>query len=345
MTKSFINHILKTQKINMNLFVVTSPFQYLCANEARAFFQCTNNILLLVNQDTEGALRIQNKIVEKEKWTHVIRIKRNNRTIAIPKAINQIKKILGKSSIETFFYSEYSGLRTKLLLRNLDFKKEVYFDDGALTFLDFEKHIKPQTTFYRPRFFQDLIIRLAGCKPIGMLPPSKNLEFFTIFNLGKNDFICHQNNFTQLISKYGQPNIYYPSAPVGFIGRGAIGDKNQPSIREYIEELESIAKKVNKKLLYFPHRTERESVRKELMKNPHIIYHQSEYPLEIELIEKNLQLSAFIGDFSTVMFTCRKFSPMMPLYILSDKHKVKLIQRYIREQIEIIDMKKFYDYF
>lgn len=329
----------------MNLFIVTSPFQYVCANEAKTFFKCQDNILLLVNQDSEEALNIQNKIIKKEQWSHVINIDRNNRTIAIPKAIKKIKKILKGSRIETFFYSEYNGLRTKLLLRNLEIDREIYFDDGGLTLVDFEKHIKPQTTFYRPRFFQDLVMRINGCKPVGKLPPNKQLAFFTIFDLGETQFTCHPNNFNQLIKQYGQPNIYSESAPVGFIGKGAVGDKNQSTIDEYINELETAAQKVNRKILYFPHRTERAKIRQRLKANEHIIYHQSEYPLEIELIDKNIQLSALIGDFSTVMFTSRKFSNEMPLYILTDKHKDPVTQKVIREQMKKINILKFHDYF
>lgn len=49
----------------MNLFSVTSPFQYICAIEAKAHYKTKNNILLLVEQASELGLSQQEKIVKK----------------------------------------------------------------------------------------------------------------------------------------------------------------------------------------------------------------------------------------------------------------------------------------
>lgn len=329
----------------MNLFLVTSPFQYMCANEARIYFKCTDNILLLVNQDTEQALKIQNKILNKEHWTHIINIDRNNRTLVMPRVIKQIKKKLNGTNVEKFFYAEYTGLRTKLLIKNLNIEKEIYFDDGTLSLLEFEKYIKPKVVYNRPRFFQDLLIRLYGCKPVGSLPQSKNLEIFTLFDLGHSEFKCHQNHLKQLINKYGQPELFNPSAPIGYIGQGGIGDKNKLSITQYISELDQLTQNLGKQIIYFPHRTEKNEVRKKLIKKDYIIYHQSDYPLEIELIDKNIQLSSLIGIYSTAMFTSYYLYPNMPMYTLNDKHPDKLFQKIIREHMQKIGIRNYYDIF
>ena len=329
----------------MNLFLVTSPLQYVCALEAKEYFSCKESILLLVNQKSKHGLEQQNKLLKKEDWAAVIEIERSNRSFSVPKAIKKIKELMPKGAyLERFFYAEYNAWWTKLLSRNLLIKKEVYFDDGTLTLSEYNKLILPKTSFHRPRLIQDFIIRLHGLKPVGHLPQPRSLEVFTLFNLEQAHVPIHKNNLDRLKRSYGHPALFDTSAALGFIGQGAVGDKNQKSVREYLEELETLAKLSNSKIIYFPHRTERNEVKEALMNLDYITYHRGEYPLEIELIDKNIKLSALIGTFSTVMFTCRLLYPDMPIYTLSDTHPDKIFQTELRKQLKKINVKNFTHY-
>jgi hypothetical protein len=329
----------------MNLFLVTSPLQYICALEAKQFFHCEKSILLLVNQKSEHGLDQQKKLIIKNEWDHIINIERRNRSFSIPKAIKQIKKHISDGSpLERFFYAEYNAWWTKLLIRNLPIKKEVYFDDGTLTLAEYPKLILPKTEFYRPRLVQDLVVRLNGCQPIGRLPQSDDLEIFTMFSLQTGHVTIHTNHLDRLKQHYGHPELYDEQAPIGFIGQGAVGDKNQKSVNEYLSELSSIAHKTKKMIIYFPHRTERNEIREALENTDYITYHRSEYPLEIELIDKGLQLSALIGTFSTVMFTCRLLYPDMPIYTLSNTHQDKVFQEELRRQLKTINVQNWSQY-
>ncbi len=329
----------------MNVFLVTSPLQYICALEAKQYFNCKNNILLLVKQTSKQGILQQDKLLDHDDWQHVITLERNSRSIVVPKGIKKVKAILNGAPIEHFFYAEYNAWRTKLLIRNLDIKKEVYFDDGTLTLLEYEYYIKPQKAFHRPRFIHDLIVRLNGCKPVGLLPQSESLEIFSLFKIDSTTVHCHENRLTRLQEHYGYLQLFNPTAPIGFIGQGAIGDKYQKSVEDYVTELFNLAKKLNKKILYFPHRTENKKVKAILIASDHIIYHQSEFPLEIELIDKGIQLSALIGTFSTVLFTCRILSSEIPLYSLFDTHPDKVFQQVIREEMNRIGVLDFHSNF
>ncbi|MBN8156998.1 hypothetical protein J0J30_23665, partial [Vibrio vulnificus] len=75
----------------------------------------------------------------------------------------------GSKTFERVFYAEYNAWRTKLIRRNLTFSQEIYFDDGTTTVFEYERYIRDEKTFYRPRFVQDSLIRLQGLKPIGHL--------------------------------------------------------------------------------------------------------------------------------------------------------------------------------
>ncbi|TOK93642.1 glycosyltransferase 52 family protein, partial [Vibrio parahaemolyticus] len=108
----------------------------------------------------------------------------------------------------------------------------------------------------------------------------------------------------------------------------------------YLVELQTLAESANRKIIYFPHRTERNEVREKLEKEEHIIYHRSEYPLEIELIDKKIELSGFIGTYSTVMFTARLLYPELPIYTISNDFPDKELKEELDRQFKAINVKK-----
>ncbi len=74
----------------MNVFLVTSPFQYICANEAREYFNTKNNLLVLVEQDTPRGQKNMDHIFDQSKWDNIIRLPRTNRTFQVPKKFIEI---------------------------------------------------------------------------------------------------------------------------------------------------------------------------------------------------------------------------------------------------------------
>ncbi|EJK2116471.1 glycosyltransferase 52 family protein [Vibrio navarrensis] len=298
----------------MNVFLVTSPFQYICACEAKAHYKTKENILILVNQESEPGITQQNKLVNFSEWDCVITIGRTSRSKQVPSVIRKIRKMAHGRVIDHFFHAEYNAWRTKLILRNLDIVKEVYFDDGTLTINEYEDYIRGKNVYYRPRFFQDLLVRLQGCKVIDSLEQSKNLEIFTIFKINKPEHKIVKNELLTLKEKFKNHTIYNENSPIGFIGQGAIGHKRKKSEDQYTSEIIELIKKFNREIIYFPHRTESSNLRNKIKKIPGIIYHQSSLPLELEIIDKNISLSGFIGIFSTAQYTYKLLDKNLPVY-------------------------------
>jgi hypothetical protein len=300
----------------MNLFLVTSPFQYICANEARHQYQTFKNILVIIEQDSEPGITQQQKTVNPDDWDYVIRVERKNRSKNIPLTIQKIKKILNNESIDNFFHGEYKSWRTKLMLRNLPVIKEVYFDDGTLTINEYEESIRPKTVYHRSRFIQDLTIRLRGCKPIGKMEQSNNFEIFTIFDIPNPEHKIVKNTLSKLKDKYNSETLYNKDSPLGFIGQGAIGHKRRKTIDAYEEEIKFFIKEHKKSILYFPHRTESSEVRERLSKIEGLEYHICELPLELEILDKQIYLSGLIGILSTAQYTALMLYPNMPIFNL-----------------------------
>ncbi|MCF7487670.1 glycosyltransferase 52 family protein [Vibrio sp. A2-1] len=311
----------------MNLFLVTSPFQYICANEAKAHYKTKNNILLLVEQPSEPGLSQQKKIVNESEWDHVIKIPRVSRSKHVPNAIKEIKSLINASPIQHFFHAEYMAWRTKLIIRNLPISKEVYFDDGTLTVNEYEESIRTEAVYYRPRLIQDLLIRLKGCEPIGRLSQSKNLELFTVFDIKNPKHHITKNELTVFKKKYKTQNLFDEKAPIGFIGQGAIGHKRRKTIEQYISEIKHFSHESQKPILYFPHRTESGELRKEVEKIPNLRYHASEFPLEIELVDKQIKLSSLVGILSTVQYTSTLLYKDMPIFNLESGVEVANIRK------------------
>lgn len=289
----------------MNVFLVTSPFQYLCANEARAYFSSTPNCLLVEFGDTEVGIRQLQSLIDSNQWDTVITIPARNRTFQTPKVIKAIHKLCERysSSVDTFYFGEYNGWRTKVLMRNLDFQRYIYFDDGTLTLNEYNQLIVPKKEFYRPRWLQDTLLRLQGCQPVGLLPYSDKLEVFSLFDLPMSDALVHRNEFTQLRQSLNLKRLYSPKAPLGFIGQGCIGEPGHKKLSDYLSDIQTIAKNAEYGVIYFPHRNESEQVTTHVKAIPNLHYHRSQAPLELELYQQNIRLSRLVGLFSTAMYT------------------------------------------
>jgi len=301
----------------MNIFIATSPFQYICANEARSAYNTTGNILFLVKQNREPGISQLNHVFCEEDWDHVIWVERHQRTFNVPKAIKEAKRINNNSAVfEGLFYAEYNAWRTKLVRKNLTFSKEVYFDDGTTTVFEYEQYIREEKEFYRPRFLQDLLVRLQGLKPIGRLPHFRQFEIFSIFELLDPIHHNRKNHFLALKEKYGNHAVFQPDAPAGFLGHGAVGGKNGKCIDTYLGEVKQFINHTKTDVIYFPHRTELPEVAEAISQLPGVQYHASSLPLEIELLDKDIKLSALYGTYSNAQYSISVLYPDVPVYNL-----------------------------
>lgn len=292
----------------MNVFLVTSPFQYICANEARVAYQANKNVLVLIEQDNSIGQRQMASLLNENDWLKVIRFPRNKRTTITPKIIRQIMT-LSQGQLDTLFYSEYFSWRSKLLIRNLPFKKHVFFDDGTMTFFDYYDHIESKAKYYRPRWLQDFQLRLKGIQPIGRLGYFDNTEIFSIFHFENCITVLRENKLSvlreqiSLSSGGGKPKNV-------FIGQGSVDESGRIKIAEYLNLIRAaITPNQSEPLLYIPHRTEAEHVTEQVKGLEGVQYHMPDFPIEIELMKIKVRPSTIIGLSSTALYTLSKIYP------------------------------------
>ena len=292
----------------MNVFIVTSPFQYICANEARVAYQSTENLLVLIEQDNPTGQRQMASLLNENDWQHVMRFPRNKRTTVTPKIIKQILA-LSQGQLDTLFYSEYFAWRSKLLIRNLPFKKHVFFDDGTMTFFDYYDHIETKAEYYRPRWLQDFQLRLKGIKPIGHLGYFDNTEIFSIFHFENCITTLRENNLAVLQDQIEQYSGNAKSQDV-FIGQGSVDEPGRISLSEYLDLIRAaITPDQPEPLLYIPHRTEAGHVTEQVKSLEGVQYHIPDFPIEIELMKAQVEPKTIIGLSSTALYTLSKIYP------------------------------------
>lgn len=310
-------------KHSINLFLVTSPFQYICALEAKAHYGADNSVLVLMAQSGALGVQQQSKLFNPEDWGQVVHLERRSRSTTIPQCIRKVKKLAKGKGIDGFYHGEYSSWHAKLFVKNLKPNREIIFDDGTLTINDYEESIRHRIPFVRPlsKVFSDLTVLVNGCYPVRKLEQHKNLEIFTIFDLENPNHKVERNDFSVLRKKYGNPRLFNKHAPVGIIGQGGVGSKYQKTIGSYVNEISKLIDFLGSDVVYFPHRTESDELTKEIEKLPNLKYHRSELPLEIELIDKGILLSGLVGCNSTAQFSALIMYPGIKVYniLLSDK--------------------------
>lgn len=300
----------------MNVFIVTSPFQYLCANEARVAYQTTDSVLVLIEQDNPTGQRQMASLLNENDWQHVMRFPRNKRTTVTPKIIKQVLA-LSQGQLNTLFYSEYFAWRSKLLIRNLPFKKHVFFDDGTMTFFDYYDHIETKAEYYRPRWLQDFQLRLKGIKPIGHLGYFDNTEIFSIFHFENCITTLRENNLAVLQDQIEQYSGNAKSQDV-FIGQGSVDELGRISLTEYLDLIRSaITPNQSEPLLYIPHRTEASHVTEQVKGLDGMHYHVPDFPIEIELMKAKIQPNTIIGLSSTALYTLSKIYPQASIQLIA----------------------------
>ncbi|MHA2879315.1 glycosyltransferase 52 family protein [Vibrio campbellii] len=305
----------------MNLFVVTSPFQYICANEARLSYNLNKNILIYVEQNTESGIHQMEALFDQNCWDSVIRIQRANRTFSVPKAIRKAKAILKGKTVNNLIFSEYSGWRTNLILANITAENYIYIDDGTATLLEYDDCIAPNKPYTRSRSLQDLLIRLQQLSPPQQRTPNERLELFSIFDFDDNKVKYRRNNLDGLRTFIDIDKVFSINAPVGLIGQACIGEKRGISTDEYVQDLQKISKEQKNGILYFPHRTESPEVKNRVKAISGLHYHTPSAPIELEISLADIQLSGVIGVTSTALYTVSKIYSSLPIKVLGGELK------------------------
>lgn len=292
----------------MNIFLVTSPLQLLNAIEARIEFNCQNNILILREEKTNTGRKQIKSILTLKEWDHIIYLPRRNKVLSTLLVMSKVKKITTNSKIENFFFADYSAWRTNVFLNNFHAEKEIMIDDGVLTLREYESKIKNCKLLFSNKKY-NFIFNLLRFSPPRDISPSKRLHIFTIFDLEKSEIPIIKNKLSFIKSKAKKHNNEERYSV--FIGQAHVNEKGI-RIKDYEDTINYIASK--SKIYYFPHRTESKEVERKIRKIKNVVYVRPVFPIEIELMNKNINIKEIYGIGSTALVTLSSLIPDAKVY-------------------------------
>lgn len=305
----------------MNLFLINTPFQLLCAIEAKKAYNLQNNILAVTKQAHNKSQSQLDSLIQDDEWDHIINLPGVQKAFTIPYFIYSLKKFSPNLFFDNIIFPDYLCWRANLILKNTKSNRQIMIDDGAMTIGQYETYLRDHVSFSKGKGFKDVIIKLFKLEPVHNIEFRDSFELFSIFSFPEESFIKQRNNLLVLQEKISSYQIYNKNSNAAFIGQGYIGPTLGVNIEDYIETILRYHSKVKRNIIYFPHRSESEEVKEHVSKLEFIVYHDSYWPVELEIYQKKIQLSSIAGVLSTALYSMSILYPDMPIYNITTNSK------------------------
>ncbi|MCT7502092.1 alpha-2,8-polysialyltransferase family protein [Aliarcobacter cryaerophilus] len=278
-----------------NLFIVGSPLQVINALEAIEHFGLKNIVFVVIYNGLSNNILQTENYLKKVNCEEIIKIQPASKS----KFFRYVKLIryLKKYRYANIFTGEFGSV-FRVILSNLKKDKVFLIDDGVVTIRDYINFVKPNKL--NTYSYRELRFLLVGLK----IFLKGTINFFTYFKLEPIEGIdIVKNNLTFLKKDFISNNIDY-SDTVFFLGQPLDMFKDSD---EFIYALKEVSYKFfNKKIIYFPHRAEREYqlelVRKTI---PSIEIQIINQPIEYYFINNGICPKFVISYVSTALFTTK----------------------------------------
>lgn len=326
----------------MNIFIVDSPFQLMCATEASNYFKSENNYLII--RET-GEIRNQeqiDKILQYFPWDNIITVKYDKYTQFFKFLILVVKFKFYR--VDKLFIGEFRSDIMWIFINNLQLDSVFLLDDGSHTidvqnnsFMNLDK-INNNINKLKKN-----IVKLFLLKNIDR----KVLDLFTIYDFEKKYYGQRiiKNEFSFLQTRMLHQKRVEKDNIVYFIGSNMV--ENGMLDKEYFF---SIMKKIknyyttkNLKLMYIPHRRE-DHIK---LKNLDIELEYFNLPIELEFLvtgKKPVHIASFA---STALYTLKALYDIKNIdsflinydYLKKEYHeKFISIYEYHKNYMNIIDL-------
>jgi len=323
------------------IYIIGSPFQALCAIEAKNHFNCFKNDFFITY--------LSDKIKKKSTIINIF----NNfgiyvyQEIILPKYFYYLKyvitNLLKNTKYDYIFIGDYYN--TAYYLLALTFKKKgskiIFLDDGNSSIEAFNFKFKYAIERGIAYYLRYLITKTL-CSPL-----FKNSDtFFSIFSSTEtNYFNVISNNFevirANVINKNTNPDN------IVIIGTNLV----EMGLYAKVDYLKLLVDAVQKypqihTIFYYPHRGESEIKLNEIKKILNIIIKENNTCIELEIIKNSISPKLIIGFGSTALFSLKMLYPNSVVvgYILNmnaDYQNViyaDIWKEYTKQGIKIIDL-------
>ena len=316
-----------------NLFIVRSPLQLINSLEAIEHFKLTQNILVLIYNNTTNTNTQMDNLISLYSWKRVIKVNEKQKRSKYFEYMRFVKE-LKKESYNYLFFSNLGSIH-KLLLANIKRKRTIYLDDGVETITRYNTIFKPQKL---NKFKLRQIRFLFGGLKIKI---DEKIDLFTYFDLEplKESKIIKNtlSNFQKKYLKESQKdeNIY-------FIGQPLV-KTNLLLEDDYFSYLEHILALYPQKIIYIPHRTEIVSERLKSYISEKFEIRDINMPVELYFLQNGIYPNHIISFMTTAFFTLQKlYSKTALSYIYIPSHKILERQKDVAGAYEFIEKLNIY---
>ena len=300
-------------KKETNIYIVPSPFPYICACEARARFGKDKNNILILLFDSSKNLKNDNKVmslVDESLWDEVHHVlpqsssfKKHNSEIAL---VWRIKKKYGQAT--QVFATEMNIFLVHLAASSMKAEELVLLDEGCGT-IDVVEWIRSGERTYKPRkksIGTRALVKLAGlsCDTV------PQFSLFSIYDLEPVLGVIpkvYRHNLEELRKQVGA------DAPV----REGVYILGSPArTLEYKYQLAKLEERFKgRTIIYLPHRTTYDEMWDHLRnKTSFIIDDAHDGPVELKFIMEGIKPEAHVGFYSTATSTLSVLYPDSEAY-------------------------------
>lgn len=311
-----------------NLFVVASPLQIINANEAINYFSLINNVFVVIyNSNDIHNIQIDN-ILKNIKTDEVIKIKpsRNGKFFEYVKIIRYLKKY-----IYNYLFIGDMGSINRVIIPNLKKDKVFLIDDGIGT-IDYYNNFLKNSNINKYKF-SILRFLLLGFK----INIKDSINLFTYFDFNKNNNIeIVKNNLTCLKNRLNSSSNNFYDDDIFFLGQPFDACKK---LEEYKDDLYTLYKNKNKKIIYIPHRYEPKE-QTELIKNlEYVEFLKLNEPVEMFFINNNIYPKYVVSHITTALITLKM------IYNSSKIEYIKLEKNIVNQEIynHILNTYEYYE--
>lgn len=351
-----------------NLFLVSTAFQLINAIEAQNHFKTENNILVLLYYGNQNKDHEQlDKLVEKFDYSEIIIYNTSNKKRYLKEIILLIKKL--RNNQYKYIFTGFFSANYRRFIANLTYQKLFLVDDGVYTIAihnelygniqyGIKKYILPysekkrKTIYGRIAFniwhnIRKLYLFVNGCKNE---MENIDINFFTIFSLKqKENEIIVENRLNYVKSLFNIENDKTEESTMFFLGQPL---KRAFSLDDdlYIQYLAHIFKYYSdySKIIYIPHRAEEKKMIKRI-KSSNLSHKLTvlniDMPIELYVLENNIEIKHVSSFISTALFTLKKMYPeaivdsvLIPIPEDQEKNVSLIYNQFKNDSINMIDI-------
>lgn len=317
------------------LFIVSSPFQAICAIEAVYKYKIDSPVFVILQGQQQKVNSTTIKIFAKCDFENKYELVYQSFKKLIkqsPKDINELnfKKDDYRLIFIGDFFSPEQRVFSAYCCKNPKETNFIYLDDGSSTVEAYSwglNTIRFQNfnTFFKIGVSQ-LLFLIKGITPN---------DFFTIFSLKSKTYNSIPNSLNNLKTKIGKKspaNIYILGSNLLNVGL--------VTIEEYLNFLKIIIENfrsnfIDEKVYYCPHRGESSSFIQKIKFEFNLEIFRPEYTIEFDFVLKDIHPVAIYSFGSTASYTLKMLFPNLHSYTIIPKTNNKVINRSYNEIIKI----------